>query len=268
MRKRNLIKLVLMLLVIGASSHLAQTGELSGTIKDAVTDDPVLGASLNLEGTQLGAASIEKGEYIVTKIPPGKYSLRVSKFGYKDLLVKDVSIKAGEKTELDLLLKSEWDASVPRVAESMYLKALKPDLVKELDEIKEINKHKYNELLNKVYWKNFPGTPFFEELDENEKERLELSKEIVELEIRSEALGIKYREVAESEKAKIKKDLRQTLLKLFEAREKEREIDVAMLEKELKELQHSLQKRKTYKDEIVKRRLEELIGENKYLEWD
>ncbi len=44
------------------------TGKLSGTIKDAQTGDPLVGANVIIEGTNFGAATNIEGEYVILNI--------------------------------------------------------------------------------------------------------------------------------------------------------------------------------------------------------
>jgi hypothetical protein len=61
--------------------------------------------------------------------------------------------------------------------------------------------------------------------------------------------------------------LKTTLEKLFEMKEKERSLNIEMLEKELARLKESVSVRQQHKKEIINRRLNELIGRDDYFEW-
>ncbi len=59
----------------------------SGTIKGQVTNTdqkPVPDINIALEGTQLGAASNQNGNYTINNIPVGEYTLIVSGVGYAE----------------------------------------------------------------------------------------------------------------------------------------------------------------------------------------
>jgi len=58
-------------------------GTLSGAVVDSVTNDALVGANVQLRGTGLGAASDLEGNYRITNVPAGAYTVRISYIGYK-----------------------------------------------------------------------------------------------------------------------------------------------------------------------------------------
>lgn len=66
-----------------ASNHvMAQSGKITGTVKEELSGDPLPGANCALIGTALGAATDLSGEYSILIVPPGSYTLRVMYLGY------------------------------------------------------------------------------------------------------------------------------------------------------------------------------------------
>jgi len=143
------------------------------------------------------------------------------------------------------------------------LSKLSEKLRKELEQVKKLNKYKYNEMLQNMYFRGL-DLPVFSELDKRNRER---AKKIMELELETEALGVKYQNDKTAEKQKIREELRTKLSELFELRETERKEEFESLEKRLNELRESLSERRKNKEEIVKNRLNELTGEEKHLRW-
>jgi len=80
-------------------------------------------------------------------------------------------------------------------------------------------------------------------------------------------LSFRYKYADDNEKPKIINDLKSKLNQLFDMKEKARNLEVGMLEKELAQLKESLKVRKNNKSEIINRRLNELIGKGDYLDW-
>lgn len=92
--------------------------------------------------------------------------------------------------------------------------------------------------------------------------------EILELERRSFDLAEKYRDTeSEEEREVIKGELREILSRGFDLKQNERGERIKNLEQEITKLKNELDDRAENKDEIVKRRLESLLGEDRYLEW-
>jgi hypothetical protein len=148
--------------------------------------------------------------------------------------------------------------------EQELLKNIKSSLKDELKIIKDKNLNKYFELLRESQFKN-QRFPF---MAKREKRMHEREKRIFESEIMVEALATKYENASESEKERIKRDLRSELEKLFDQKEERRKEEVEELQKELKELQKSLAIRQKNKKEIIERRVQELLNEDHYLDWD
>ncbi|MCK7526144.1 MAG: carboxypeptidase-like regulatory domain-containing protein [Ignavibacteriales bacterium] len=57
-------------------------------------------------GTSLGAASDVNGEYLVTNLNAGQYSVKASYIGYQDMTVNNVNITSGLTTRLNFELQS------------------------------------------------------------------------------------------------------------------------------------------------------------------
>ena len=69
------------------------------------------------------------------------------------------------------------------------------------------------------------------------------------------------------EKDKLTARLREMLGELFDQREAGREREVVEIEKRLNELRRVLKERRDRKDEIVKRRMGQMLGREEVLEW-
>ena len=75
--------LAFVFLISGAVRAKEITGEIRGQILESGTGKPIFGANVLLSGTMLGAASDEAGNYVVSGIFPGMYTISVSAIGYK-----------------------------------------------------------------------------------------------------------------------------------------------------------------------------------------
>ncbi|MBN1300126.1 MAG: hypothetical protein JW995_02835 [Melioribacteraceae bacterium] len=148
--------------------------------------------------------------------------------------------------------------------ESEYLKNIGSELKLYLKEIKEVDKERYFDLLRDYYFRsmNYPM------LRNVEKKMRDTDKEILEYEILTEGLSAKYKKAKDSEKEKIRKDIEKNLTYLFDLKENMRAIEVQQLETRIDELKEKIKARKQNKPTIIKRRIEELLGDDKYLEWE
>jgi outer membrane receptor protein involved in Fe transport len=101
-------------------------GKLSGTIKDEVTGEPLVGANIVVIGTTMGAASVIDGSYFVLNITPGKYDIQVSMLGYQKIIQKNTIINSGKTTVADFLM-----ASSNLQLGTVVVQAIRPDVEKE-----------------------------------------------------------------------------------------------------------------------------------------
>ncbi len=148
--------------------------------------------------------------------------------------------------------------------EKKLLKNLKKELQKNLEVIKRVNKEKYIDFLRESQFKNMK-TPF---IVKHEKLMHERENKIFEAEVEVAALAAKHQTAAANEKLRIKEQLKSELNKLFVLKEERRKQEVEALQKELGELKKSLEVRQRNKDKIIERRIQELLEEDQYLEWD
>ncbi len=148
--------------------------------------------------------------------------------------------------------------------EQALLKNFKQDLQNQLKIIKKANKNKYYQFLRESQFKNLE-VPYLVKRDRDIQRR---DRMIFELEIKTQALATEYKSAAKTEQQKIKNELKQKLGELFEKKEEDRKQEVEKLEQELSELKKSLEVRMKNKSEIINRRMEELLDEDQYLDWD
>jgi len=82
----------------------ATTSNILGTVRDAKTGEPLIGANIILVGTSMGAAADIDGKYIIQNVLPGSYTIHATYIGYKEQKIK-ITIKAGERIRQDFKLE-------------------------------------------------------------------------------------------------------------------------------------------------------------------
>lgn len=78
-----------------AFSALAQSN-ISGKVVSAESDEPLIGANVFVVGTKFGARTNAKGEYSISDLKPGNYTLKVTYIGFKPS-EKKINVKANDK---------------------------------------------------------------------------------------------------------------------------------------------------------------------------
>ncbi len=69
-------------LVVLSGSVWAQNATIQGRLTDATSSQPLVAASVIIVGTNIGSASDGDGNYSITNVPPGTYTLRATYLGY------------------------------------------------------------------------------------------------------------------------------------------------------------------------------------------
>ncbi len=100
------VLMVVTLLFLLPTLALAQDGKMRGRVTDKDSGEPLIGASIVLDGTTLGASADINGDYIVLSVPPGVYTVKVSYIGYQPLSVSNVRVSANLTTSQDFKLAS------------------------------------------------------------------------------------------------------------------------------------------------------------------
>lgn len=104
---RRLLIVPLICAGLSSISLAGTTGKLAGRITDSQTGDAVVGASIMIQGTSLGAATDLNGYYYVDYIPPGEYTVVISAVGYQKVTVNKVPIKIDLTFTLDRKLEQK-----------------------------------------------------------------------------------------------------------------------------------------------------------------
>lgn len=96
---------ILLIILFASSFAFSQTGRISGKVTDQQTGEPLIGANIIIVGTSLGAASDVNGEYLITNVNAGDYSVKASYIGYQDVTVNNLKVTSGLTTRLNFELQ-------------------------------------------------------------------------------------------------------------------------------------------------------------------
>ncbi|MFN5317636.1 MAG: TonB-dependent receptor domain-containing protein [Bacteroidia bacterium] len=106
----TLFRSVLCWLLMPAFSALsAQQATLHGKIVDATNGEALIGATVLIEGTTLGAMADLDGNYSL-KLAAGTYTVKCRYVSYQDQTITQLKLNAGEVKQLDFTLKSTENA--------------------------------------------------------------------------------------------------------------------------------------------------------------
>ncbi len=98
--------IIFITLVLGSSIAFSQTtGSIGGTITDAKENTPLVGATVKIAGSNMGAITDDNGEYIILNVEVGTYSLEASYIGYDSKKVTNVKVSVDQRTKINFQLQ-------------------------------------------------------------------------------------------------------------------------------------------------------------------
>ena len=96
-----LLVLVFLSLLFAPDFFAAGFGKITGTITDAETDAPVVNASVLVVGTKFGNFTDSDGKYVIPRLSPGTYTLKISSIEYNTVEIDSVRVETDLTTEIN-----------------------------------------------------------------------------------------------------------------------------------------------------------------------
>ena len=98
--------ILICLITFLSQSIFAQYGTVSGTIIDESTGEELVGAVVQIESINAGAATDVFGKFKIEKVPAGNYEISVSYISYQSKKVNAVAVSHGQTIALEISLNS------------------------------------------------------------------------------------------------------------------------------------------------------------------
>lgn len=117
----------------GTLPALAQYATIQGWVKDKKDNSELIGVSVMLKGTALGATTDAEGRFSIRNVKPGEYNVEVSYIGYIKVLLTGIKVKAGDVKELQI----ELLPSVYTIEQDIVIVGKKPLI--DIDKAQSVN---------------------------------------------------------------------------------------------------------------------------------
>lgn len=109
LRKRNLLlALGLIVALLGSATALAQSVQtVRGRVVDAVSQTPLVGVNvvvLNVGDVPLGASTDANGDYLITGVPVGRQTIKITYVGFEEQVIPNIVVTAGKEVILNIAL--------------------------------------------------------------------------------------------------------------------------------------------------------------------
>ena len=90
----------LLIIVFPMMIFAGETGKVMGTVTDKANGNLLPGVNVVLEGTGMGAATDEDGDFYILNIPPGLYNVKLSYIGYAVITIENIRVTKDLTTNL------------------------------------------------------------------------------------------------------------------------------------------------------------------------
>ncbi|MFZ1322359.1 MAG: TonB-dependent receptor [Ignavibacteria bacterium] len=100
---KNIKLLFLFIILIFTSNIYSQS--ISGKVTEHTNSEPLVGAVIKITGTIIGTLTDLDGTFMLESIDAGNYNLEISYIGYTPVTIKDVKVRDGENTKVNISLK-------------------------------------------------------------------------------------------------------------------------------------------------------------------
>lgn len=84
--------------------HAQTTGKIAGYVVDANSGEPLAGASILIEDTNLGAEADLEGSFFIINVPPGDYTVSAMMIGYQTVIVKELRVSVNRTSTVEFSL--------------------------------------------------------------------------------------------------------------------------------------------------------------------
>ena len=104
MKNKPTVLFLTLLLSAGISAQ-SPRGNITGTVFDASTNEPLMGANVLVLDSNFGAAADENGFFLIENVTAGTYAVRADVIGYTSVTIPDVVVSPARPARLEFKLK-------------------------------------------------------------------------------------------------------------------------------------------------------------------
>jgi hypothetical protein len=101
--------LFLMVMIPAISFAQNNTQNIRGNIADKLSQNPLIGVTIQIPSLQMKANSDSLGNYVLANIPPDRYEIKITFPGYKTVVMPNVVVTSGKEVILDIALEEEYE---------------------------------------------------------------------------------------------------------------------------------------------------------------
>lgn len=97
---------IFLLFILTSFSFASSTGAITGIVSNN-TEEPIVGATVMVDGTQFGAMTTANGEYYIPRLSPGDYTLVSRMVGMGTVTMSGITVVSDQTTRIDINMSEE-----------------------------------------------------------------------------------------------------------------------------------------------------------------
>ena len=129
-KKKILLITIFFILSLGNAVNAQFSNTIRGKVVDSESKYPLIGVNVIVLNTDplIGAVSDEKGKYRLKNVPIGRYTLKFSYLGYKDLVLDNIIVTTGK----EVILNVKMEETVTKLEEVVIVGKKSGDALNEM----------------------------------------------------------------------------------------------------------------------------------------
>ncbi|GAB4134112.1 MAG: TonB-dependent receptor [Raineya sp.] len=104
---KQIFTILFTFLIFSFSTFAQNTGTIKGQLKEEGAQEAIIGATVFLKGTSFGTSTDIDGNFQITAIPEGTYTLALSAVGYDSKEIENIKVEAGKIVFINATLYAE-----------------------------------------------------------------------------------------------------------------------------------------------------------------
>ena len=101
-------KILFIIVFLTTSFAFSQTGVIRGKIVDKQSEKPIVGANVQLAGSETAKITDENGNFKLTEIPLGRQTVIISYVGYDEATISDIEVTTGKDIILSVQISEKF----------------------------------------------------------------------------------------------------------------------------------------------------------------
>ncbi|NQV14988.1 TonB-dependent receptor [bacterium] len=81
------------------------TGKITGTVSNSENHAPIVGATIQLDGTNQGRISDKNGRFVILNVRPGTYDLKISFIGFKTMEIENIPVSVDLSSRVNIQME-------------------------------------------------------------------------------------------------------------------------------------------------------------------